>query len=146
MILTTTDRDKYLETLHQCDLLAGEIPFDGANASLEQVKPLVDYIAVILEKKLETLIKLVKGEIPDFVEAKDDPVNDPVNDPVYSGLNDNQKEVFSLIRENPHINYDNLAEKTKHSRATIKRIIKQLKQKNKIERIGSDKTGYRKVR
>ena len=142
IVIRTDDRDKYLETLHQCDLLTGEIPFDGANASLEQVKPLVDYIAVVLEKKLETLIKFVKGEISDFVEAKDDPVYDPV----YAGLNDNQKEIFSLIRENPHINYDKLAEKTNHSRATIKRIIKQLKQETMIERIGSDKTGYWKVR
>ncbi|MCL2007363.1 MAG: Fic family protein [Treponema sp.] len=72
IVIRTDDRDKYLETLHHCDILSGKIPFDGANTSLEQVKPLTDYIAAILEKKLDTLIRFAKGEIPDFIEAIDD--------------------------------------------------------------------------
>ena len=76
IVIRSDDRDKYLETLHKCDLLSGKIPFDGANAALEQVMPLVGYIAVILEKKLEMLIKLVKGEISDFIETKDSTITD----------------------------------------------------------------------
>ncbi len=141
IVIRTDDRDNYLDALHQCDLLTGKIPYDGANAALEQIKPLVDYISGILETKLATLIKFVKDEIPDFVEAKD-PVNDPVDDPVKRF----EKEILSLIGENPHISYDKLAEKTSRSRATIRRIIKQLKEENRIERIGSDKTGYWKIK
>ena len=146
IVVRTDDRDNYLDTLNKCDLLTGKIPFDGANATLEQVKPLTEYIAAILEKKLEMLIKFAKGETSDFIEAKDDPVFDPVFDPLYAKLNNNQKEIFSLIRENPHINYDKLAEKTGRSRATVKRIIQQLKKEKYIKRIGSDKTGHWKVK
>jgi Fic family protein len=145
IVIRTDDREKYLKTLHNCDLLTGKIPSDGAKAALEQVKPLTDYLADILELKLETLIKFAKGEISDFIETKDDPVHDPVYDPVYDKLNNNQKEIFSLIRENPHINYDKLVEKTGRSRATVRRIIKQLKLESYIVRIGSDKTGYWKI-
>jgi Fic family protein len=148
IVIRTDDRENYLKVLHECDDLCGKIPYDGANASLEQTKPLIDYISIILENKLETLIKFVKGEVPNFIEAKDvsvtvenDPVNDSVNDPV-NGFRD---EVLSLMKENPHINYDTLAEKTNRSRATIRRMIKQLKTENRIERVGSDKTGHWKI-
>jgi ATP-dependent DNA helicase RecG len=50
-----------------------------------------------------------------------------------------------LIKVNPHISYDKLVEKTGRSRATIKRMIKRLKQEGYIVRIGSDKTGYWKI-
>ena len=70
---------------------------------------------------------------------KNDPVNidfDPVNDPV------NSFDVLELIKANPHRSYEKLVEKTGRSRATIKRMIKRLKQEGYISRIGSDKTGY----
>ncbi|MDR2814052.1 MAG: MarR family transcriptional regulator [Prevotellaceae bacterium] len=38
--------------------------------------------------------------------------------------------------------YDKLVEKTGRSRATIKRMVKRLKQEGFIARVGSDKTGY----
>ena len=51
---------------------------------------------------------------------------DPVNDPVKA-------------------NYNELAEKTGYSVATIKRHIQELKKPGIIERIGSDKTGHWRV-
>ena len=74
-----------------------------------------------------------------YIDPVNDPVNiklDPANDPV------NSFDVLNLIKANPHISYDKLAEKTGRSRATIKRMIKKLKQGGFILRIGSDKTGY----
>ncbi|MDR1022054.1 MAG: winged helix-turn-helix domain-containing protein [Prevotellaceae bacterium] len=49
---------------------------------------------------------------------------------------------MALLKANPHISYDKLVEKTGRSRATVKRMIKRLKQASYISRIGSDKTGY----
>ena len=73
--------------------------------------------------------------------------NDPVNDPVKS-QNDpvNSFDVLELIKQNPYINYNKLVELTGRSRATIKRMIKRLKQEGYIYREGSDKTGYWKIR
>ncbi|MDR0682580.1 MAG: winged helix-turn-helix domain-containing protein, partial [Dysgonamonadaceae bacterium] len=80
-------------------------------------------------------VKNQNGGLNDPVNANPDPVNDPVN----------SFDVLELLKINPHITYDELVEKTGRSRATIKRMIKRLKQERYISRAGSDKTGYWKI-
>ncbi len=70
----------------------------------------------------------------DPVKSKTDLVNDLVKGNILQHLNQNPKAIYS-----------ELANKTGYSVATIKRHIKELKKMGKIERIGSDKTGYWKI-
>lgn len=72
-----------------------------------------------------------------FVELVNDTVksqNDTVND-----------TVFSLIRQNMNVTATEISDQLKISLSTAKRKIKELKEQGKIERIGSDKTGYWKI-
>ncbi|MBU3658912.1 MAG: HTH domain-containing protein [Flavobacteriales bacterium] len=62
------------------------------------------------------------------------PQNDTVND-----------TVFSLIEQDNIITAKEISERLKISLSTVRRKIKELKDSGKIERIGSDKTGYWKV-
>lgn len=57
-------------------------------------------------------------------------------------VNDTVKTILALIEQNPSITYEEMTEKTGKSRRTISRIITELKEKNIIARVGSDKTGY----
>lgn len=68
--------------------------------------------------------------------------NHPENVPVNVPVNKTQKKILGLLLENNKFTYDNLAEKLKVNRKTIMRNINNLKEKNKIKRIGSDKSGY----
>ncbi len=61
-------------------------------------------------------------------------VNDTVND-----------TVFYLIKENNKITAKEISEQLNISLSTVKRKTKALKEKGKIKRIGSDKTGYWKI-
>lgn len=61
-------------------------------------------------------------------------VNDTVND-----------TVFYLISQNNKITALELSERLKISLSTVRRKIKELRDKEKIKRIGSDKTGYWKI-
>lgn len=73
----------------------------------------------------------------DTVKLKNDTVkseNDTVND-----------TVFSLVKQNKNITATEISERLKMSLSTVKRKIKNLKEQRKIERIGSDKTGYWKI-
>ena len=63
----------------------------------------------------------------DTVNQKNDTVNDTV---------------FYLIKENNKITATEISKQLKKSLSTVKRKIKELKNSGKIERIGSDKTGY----
>ena len=57
-------------------------------------------------------------------------------------VNDTVKTVLALIEQNPSITYEEMTEKTGKSRRTVSRIITELKEKNIIARVGSDKNGY----
>ena len=67
---------------------------------------------------------------------------DTVNDTVKPKADTVNDTVFSLIKDNPHITANDIAEKLGISIATVKRRIKALKDSGAIRRIGSDKTGY----
>lgn len=49
---------------------------------------------------------------------------------------------FGRIKTDKNVTYDELADKLNVSRKTVAKHIKSLKEKNALERIGSDKTGY----
>ena len=65
-----------------------------------------------------------------------------LNDPLNVLLGDSlEKIVLEAIRENSHITQAQLASKLNHSERQIRRIIKELREKGIIERIGSRKSG-----
>lgn len=57
-------------------------------------------------------------------------------------VNDTVKTFLALIEQNPSITYEEMTEKTGKSRRTVSRMITELKEKNIIARVGSDKNGY----
>ena len=141
LVIRSDDRNNYLKVLHQCDLLSGKITSDGAHASLQQTKPLVDYISSILENKLTALIQLAKGEISEFIEAKDDEKSGQEKVVRKSGQK-KWSEVLELITENPKITRSELSETLGINPSAIQRHIQKLKNEGIIERIGGDKGGY----
>lgn len=73
----------------------------------------------------------------DTVKNKNDTVNDT--------LNNKNDTVFSLIKQNNNITAKEIANRLDKSLTTVKRRIKDLKDRKVIERIGSDKTGCWKI-
>ena len=74
--------------------------------------------------------------------------NDTVNngfDTVNDAVKNQNDTVFSLIKQNNKITANEISVKLGKSLATIKRKIKDLKDRKVIERIGSDKTGSWKI-
>lgn len=81
--------------------------------------------------------ELKNREIHIFADTVNDtvkPQNDTVND-----------TVFSLIKQNNKITANEMSERLKMSLSTVRRKIKELRNNGKIERIGSDKSGYWKI-
>ncbi len=60
-------------------------------------------------------------------------------------VNERQKQIISILKENFQINIIELAQKLNFNRKTIQRDLKKLKELNILKRIGSDKTGYWKI-
>lgn len=71
--------------------------------------------------------------------------SDTVNDTVKLQNDTVNDTVFNLITQNNKITATEISELLNTSLSTAKRKIKKLKEKEKIERVGSDKTGYWKI-
>lgn len=69
IVVKSSDKTNYLTALNKCDLVVGKVPAIGAHASIEQIKPFVDYMSACLERALIISIKAAKGE---SVEEDDD--------------------------------------------------------------------------
>ena len=74
------------------------------------------------------------------------PVNAPINAPVNAPLNQLQNSILKEIVLNSKISYDELADKLDRHRTTIMRNIQRLKSLELIERVGSNKSGYWRVK
>lgn len=69
LIVQTKDKNNYLRTLNRCDVAVGLEPVQGANTSLDKIRPFVDYLEKELIHSLEICIKAAKGE---SIEEEDD--------------------------------------------------------------------------
>ena len=75
-----------------------------------------------------------------------DTVNDTVNDTANDTVNDTETAIYDAIKNDPYVTIAKLMAVVHKSRPTITRNLKLLKEKGKIERVGSDKTGYWKIK
>lgn len=76
----------------------------------------------------------------DKPEIKSGVVNGVVN------LSDREKSVVAEIEKNPKISKTKLIELTGIPKTSLERIISSLKEKGLLERVGSDKNGYWKIK
>jgi len=63
------------------------------------------------------------------------------NVPVKIDINTMEKVVLDLLKTNPKITYEQIAEIINKNRKTVQRTINSLKKRGIISRVGSDKTG-----
>ena len=73
-------------------------------------------------------------------------VNETVNEKVNDKVNETEKKLLALLKENPEYTVTQLADKSNVSRKTIAARLKNLKEKDLIERIGSSRKGYWKMK
>jgi predicted HTH transcriptional regulator len=68
-----------------------------------------------------------------------------VADTVKSQIDTVNDTVFSLMKQDKHVTAKEMSERLGISLSTVRRKIKELRDTGKIERIGSDKSGYWKI-
>ena len=87
------------------------------------------------------------GTLVQMPRKQVDQVNDQVKSPQ---LTDNERKVFSLLKErdqvNDQVNTGYIAQQLNLSYSTVKRVLRTLKQRDMIYRVGSDKSGYWRIK
>lgn len=62
------------------------------------------------------------------------------NEALNEALTDNQKMLLDMLRNDPTITQKEIIERVSLSRSTIQRMIKELSELGRLERVGSKKT------
>ena len=69
-----------------------------------------------------------------------------VNDTVSDTVNDTAKAIYLAIKNNPNVTIEELMPIVGKSRSTVTRNLRALKEKGLSKRVGSDKTGYWRIK
>ena len=86
----------------------------------------------------DIMVKFTPLGHPDSVKDQNVLINVPLNVLINDPL---EKEVLSAIEENSHITQAQLSTKLNRSDRQIRRVLKELREKGIIDRIGSRKSG-----
>jgi len=101
-------------------------------------RPFIDFMLEAIENSLYKYVDIASTTRFETGDKPDVPVNVPVND----ALPSTRQKVFILLRANPNVTSQKMAQMLGVTDKTIKRALKSLREANIIRRIGSDKTGH----
>jgi len=75
---------------------------------------------------------------------RNDTINDIINDTINDTINlcESKNQILKVIKKNPKITIDKIAETTTLSRISVIRHLKTLQEMGVVARVGSRKTGY----
>ena len=93
---------------------------------------------------IDFMLNAVENAMYQYIDG-DENKNGGINSGLFGGLNETEKKIISLIKENQHIKVFEMSQKLLKPVRTIENNISQLKEKGIIARIGSKKTGYWKI-
>lgn len=134
LVVQSADKSNYLKALHQCDVSCGYLPVEGANATLNDIKPLTEYLKIELLNSLKICI--------DIVNLKN---GGTINDLWwYNGgqivlKNQTQRAILELMISDATSSIRNISAILKINKSAIQKSIDGLRNKKYIERIGGTK-------
>ncbi len=123
--------------------------------SAEKTAPVTQHLAKFRQKSIKDAVALHGGCSVEFeydeywfttiFYRKTTPQPDNVTDKNEIATAKRTNVILELIANNPNISTSELATQLEVSKRTVLRDINILKQQNKLERIGKEKTGYWKI-
>lgn len=131
IVVPTKTKSQYLKALASVDSLVGTVPSDGANATLKQVKPFIDYLELLMITEIQTDMVVAEGVGGQWW---------------YDGGwvcfdNPNVVEIINQLIQKPSVSISELADMLGINRSAVQKHMKVLHDKGYIVRSGSRKTG-----
>lgn len=133
IVIRSKTKDKYLEALHRADIVIGQVPSDGSQATIEQIKSFSDYLQDVAEKEIADNIRYIteSGRViwwydGDFITFR----------------SQNTGKILDAITENPTITVRALAGKMGINKSAVQKQLDTLKEKGYIVRSSDNKGAW----
>ena len=123
IVVRTRNKNEYLEALHQSDLNVGSVPYDGANAKLEDIAPFANYFRKMVADEMELNMRYIteREEHVWWYEGED----------IYL-KNENVIGILNMMNEDPTITVRTLSEILGINKSAVQRHLKQMTDKGWI--------------
>ncbi|MDE6340445.1 MAG: Fic family protein, partial [Muribaculaceae bacterium] len=129
IVVRARDKYDYLEALHQTDMAVGDTPSEGANATLNQIKPFLNCFSKIVETEMQYNIDVLS----DF--SKDSWCYDGK---IIKFRSKNSSAILTLLKEDPSITIDTIAKSLCVVPLAVKKQLRQMIIKGYIQRREKD--------
>ena len=125
VVVRSRSKKDYLEALHQSDMIVGDGPFEGAHASLKNIRPFHKYMINLIAKEIENDVL--------FVTEKNENVW------WYDGeriefRSQNYTKILNELQIEKHASYLYLQEALGINRSAIQKMLEILQKNNYIEK------------
>lgn len=129
IVVRSRDKSKYLDALHQSDIVVGPTPSDGARATLRQTGAFLRYFQKLVAAELQYDIDFATEQSPNvwwydglkiIFRSKTTPI------------------ILRSIKDNPEITIESLSQLAGINTSAVKKQLRQMSDKGYIERRGED--------
>lgn len=129
IVVRSRDKSKYLDALHQSDIVVGPTPSDGARATLRQTGAFLRYFQKLVAAELQYDIDFATEQSPNvwwydglkiIFRSKTTPI------------------ILRSIKDNPEITIESLSQLAGINTSAVKKQLRQMSDKGYIERRGKD--------
>ena len=129
IVVRSRNKSEYLEALHAADLFVGNIPSDGAHASLQEIRPFVQYFKRLVAHEVYTNVC--------FLTEHDE------NLWWYDGekvefRSSNYSKILMLMMIEPVLTLEHIQQELGINMSAVKKLVNQLQDKHYIERGSTD--------
>jgi ATP-dependent DNA helicase RecG len=117
----------------------GILPYSGLGTGIQRALEQYPHITFKDDKDLNQFKVIIHRKREHLFKY------DTLSETLNETIKDTDASLLNLLKENPEMSYDEIAESLNKGRSTIYRSIIKLRREKKLKRMGSRKTGYWKV-
>ena len=129
IVVRSRNKSEYLDALHAADLLVGNIPSDGAHASLQAIRPFVQYFKRLVAHEVYTNVCFLTEHNENLWWYDGEKVE--FRSPNYS-------KILMLMMTEPVLTLEHIQQELSINMSAVKKLVNQLQDKHYIERGSSD--------
>lgn len=129
IVVRSRKKQEYLEALHQSDMIVGNVPSDGSNASLADIRHFLKYFKSLVQTEIMSDIDFVMSEGEEFWWYDGERIE---------FRSPNANRLLSALQVHPEMSITNLAEHIGINRSAMQKLLKNMSDKGYIVRSEKD--------